>query len=78
MSKKPSGLAGEFVDATGAGDCFNAGLITGLLDGMDLTAAVSLGCAAGSASTRGAGGTASAPDLATTLALVKSVRMETA
>jgi len=74
----PSGLAGEFVDATGAGDCFNAGLIAGLLDGMDLTAAVSLGCAAGSASTRGAGGTASAPDRATTLALATSVRTEPA
>jgi sugar/nucleoside kinase (ribokinase family) len=72
----PTGLAGELVDATGAGDCFNAGLIAGLLDGMRLTAAVSLGCAAGSASTRGAGGTAAAPDRAAALALARSVRAE--
>jgi sugar/nucleoside kinase (ribokinase family) len=72
----PSGLAGEFVDATGAGDCFNAGLITGLLDGLCLTDAVSLGCATGSASTRGAGGTAAAPDRVTALALAESVPTE--
>ena len=74
----PSGLAGEFVDATGAGDCFNAGLIAGLLDGMCLRAAVGLGCATGSASTRGAGGTAAAPDLAAALALAKSVHTQAA
>jgi sugar/nucleoside kinase (ribokinase family) len=75
---RPSALAGEFVDATGAGDCFNAGLIAGLLDGMCLVAAVSLGCATGSASTRGAGGTAAAPDRAAAVALAKSVRTEPA
>ena len=74
----PSGLAGEFVDATGAGDCFNAGLIAGLLDGMCLRDAAGLGCATGSASTRGAGGTAAAPDLAAALALAKTVDMESA
>jgi sugar/nucleoside kinase (ribokinase family) len=60
---------GGFVDATGAGDCFNAGLIAGLLRGLDLTAAARLGCAVGSASTRAAGGTAAAPDLETALRL---------
>ncbi len=65
----PSGLAGELIDTTGAGDCFNAGLIAGLLRGLDLPAATRLGCAAGSASTRGAGGTAAAPTLAAALAL---------
>ncbi|HEX5302508.1 MAG TPA: sugar kinase [Streptosporangiaceae bacterium] len=49
-------------DATGAGDCFNAGLIAGLLDGMDLPRAAALGCAAGVLSTAAPGGTASAPD----------------
>ena len=49
-------------DATGAGDCFNAGLIAGLLDGMDLPRAAALGCAAGALSTRAPGGTAAAPD----------------
>ena len=65
----PSRLDGAFVDATGAGDCFNAGLITGLLRGLDLPTAARLGCAVGSASTRAAGGTAAAPDLLTALRL---------
>jgi sugar/nucleoside kinase (ribokinase family) len=52
------------VDATGAGDCFNAGLIAGLLDGRDLAGAAALGCAAGALSTGAPGGTASAPGLA--------------
>ena len=56
------------VDATGAGDCFNAGLITGLLRGLALPAAAALGCAVAAASTLAPGGTASAPDLATALA----------
>ena len=70
----PAGLAGEVIDATGAGDCFNAGLIAGLLRGLDLAAATRLGCAVGSASTRAAGGTAAAPDLAAALALAGTVR----
>jgi sugar/nucleoside kinase (ribokinase family) len=65
----PPRLDGPFVDATGAGDCFNAGLIAGLLRGLDLAAAARLGCAVGSASTRAAGGTAAAPDLVTALRL---------
>lgn len=65
----PSEPDGTFVDATGAGDCFDAGLIAGLLRGLDLPAAARLGCAVGSASTRAAGGTAAAPDLPTALRL---------
>jgi sugar/nucleoside kinase (ribokinase family) len=72
----PSGLTGKFVDATGAGDCFNAGVIAGLLDGLCLSAAVGLGCATGSASTRGAGGTAAAPGRAAALALARTVHAE--
>jgi sugar/nucleoside kinase (ribokinase family) len=53
----------EPVDTTGAGDCFNAGLITGLLRGLDLPRAAALGCAVGAASTQGLGGTGSAPAL---------------
>jgi sugar/nucleoside kinase (ribokinase family) len=49
------------VDATGAGDCFNAGLIAGLLGGLPLARAAALGCAAGALSTAAAGGTAGAP-----------------
>jgi sugar/nucleoside kinase (ribokinase family) len=45
------------VDTTGAGDCFNAGVIAGLLSGHDLTAAVSIGCAVGAAATTALGGT---------------------
>jgi hypothetical protein len=45
---------------------------------MPLPAAVDLGCATGSAYTRGAGGTAAAPDLAAALALAKTVSSELA
>jgi sugar/nucleoside kinase (ribokinase family) len=56
-------------DTTGAGDCFNAGLIAGLLQGLPLPAAAALGCAAGALSTRSPGGTSSAPDLAAAAAM---------
>jgi sugar/nucleoside kinase (ribokinase family) len=52
------------VDTTGAGDCFNAGLIAGLLQGLALPDAAALGCAAGAISTGAPGGTGSALDLA--------------
>ena len=63
------------VDTTGAGDCFNAGLIAGLLGGLSLAEATALGCAAGALSTGAPGGTASAPDrsAAATLAATASV-----
>ena len=51
------------VDTTGAGDCFNAGLIAGLLHGLPLPRAAALGCATGALSTGALGGTAGAPDL---------------
>jgi sugar/nucleoside kinase (ribokinase family) len=60
-------------DTTGAGDCFNAGVIAGLLGGLGLPAAVALGCAAGAASTRAPGGTAGCPDLPTARALAREV-----
>jgi sugar/nucleoside kinase (ribokinase family) len=53
------------VDTTGAGDCFNAGLIAGLLQGLPLPRAAALGCAAGALSTSALGGTAGAPNLPT-------------
>ena len=52
------------VDATGAGDSFDAGFITARLAGDDLAAALALGCACGALSTRAAGGTAGQPTLA--------------
>jgi sugar/nucleoside kinase (ribokinase family) len=66
-------LAGPVVDTTGAGDCFNAGLIAGLLRGLDLPSAARLGCAVGTASAQAAGGTAAAPTLAAALELADSV-----
>jgi len=60
-------------DTTGAGDCFNAGVIAGLLSGEDLPSAVALGCAVGAASIRAPGGTAGAPDLATARDLARRV-----
>jgi sugar/nucleoside kinase (ribokinase family) len=61
------------VDTTGAGDCFGAGLLAGLLRGMEPPDALALGCAVGSASTQGIGGTGSSPDLAAALALAREV-----
>ena len=68
----PTGVPGPVVDATGAGDCFNAGLIAGLLRGLDLPSAARLGCAVGTASTRAAGGTGGAPDLPTALTFAET------
>ncbi len=45
------------VDTTGAGDSFDAGFLAAWLSGLDLATAVRWGTAAGSLSTRGAGGT---------------------
>jgi len=71
--EQPASPAGELVDTTGAGDCFNAGLIAGLLRGLELPAAAGLGCAVGSASTLAAGGTSAAPTLPAALALADAV-----
>jgi len=66
------------VDATGAGDCFNAGLIAGLSRGLPLTEAARLGCATGALSTRAPGGTASAPSLEEARALAETVTLRPA
>jgi sugar/nucleoside kinase (ribokinase family) len=65
------------VDETGAGDCFNAGLIAGLAAGSPLPEAAALGCATGALSTRAPGGTGSCPDLATAQALAKTATFST-
>jgi sugar/nucleoside kinase (ribokinase family) len=57
------------VDTTGAGDCFNAGLIAGLLQGLPLPQAAALGCATGALSTAALGGTGAAPGLVTAAGL---------
>jgi sugar/nucleoside kinase (ribokinase family) len=56
-------LAVEPVDATGAGDSFDAGFLAGWLGGRSLEACLALGVACGSLSTRAAGGTAAQPTL---------------
>jgi sugar/nucleoside kinase (ribokinase family) len=61
------------VDTTGAGDCFNAGLLAGLLNGFEPADALALGCAAGAASTRGIGGTGGSPELPAALAMAREV-----
>jgi sugar/nucleoside kinase (ribokinase family) len=62
-------------DTTGAGDCFDAGLIAGLLDGLDLPQAAALGCAAGALSTAAPGGTASAPNMTAAAKLASTARI---
>jgi sugar/nucleoside kinase (ribokinase family) len=66
------GMAGlQPVDAVGAGDSFDAGLITGLLSGWTVERALSLGCACGALSTRAIGGTSAQPTLAEALEAVE-------
>lgn len=52
------------VDATGAGDSFDAGFLSARLAGKPLPAALALACACGALSTRTLGGTAAQPTLA--------------
>jgi sugar/nucleoside kinase (ribokinase family) len=60
----PPPAAPEPVDAVGAGDSFDAGLLAGLLGGEPLPEALALACACGALSLRAAGGTAAQPTLA--------------
>jgi sugar/nucleoside kinase (ribokinase family) len=53
----------DFVDATGAGDSFDAGFVAARLAGEPLAAALALAVACGALSTRAAGGTAAQPTL---------------
>ncbi|MDX6544374.1 MAG: hypothetical protein QOG02_148 [Gaiellales bacterium] len=53
----------EVLDATGAGDSFDAGFIAGLLAGRGLQKCLRLACVCGALSTRAAGGTAGQPTL---------------
>lgn len=51
------------IDATGAGDSFDAGFVYGYLAGWDLERSLRLACVCGALSTRAAGGTAAQPTL---------------
>lgn len=53
---------GPIVDTTGAGDCFYAGLLAGLLKGMSVTEAGRLAAACGAACVTGKGATTAALD----------------
>jgi sugar/nucleoside kinase (ribokinase family) len=68
-------LAVDVVDTTGAGDSFNAGFLAAHLRGRPVAQAAAWAAAAGSLSTRTAGGTGAQPTLAElTAALSPSVR----
>ena len=54
----------DVVDATGAGDSFDAGFLAARMAGEPLPAALALACACGALSTRALGGTAAQPTLA--------------
>jgi sugar/nucleoside kinase (ribokinase family) len=56
------GLAVSVVDTTGAGDSFDAGFLAGRLRGLPVEQCLAMAVAAGSLSTRAAGGTAAQPD----------------
>jgi sugar/nucleoside kinase (ribokinase family) len=53
----------DAVDATGAGDSFDAGFLAAWLAGQPVEQALRLGCACGALSTRALGGTAAQPTL---------------
>jgi sugar/nucleoside kinase (ribokinase family) len=61
------------VDAVGAGDTFDAGLLAALLDGSPLENALGFACACGTLSMRAAGGTAAQPTLAEARAVSRQV-----
>lgn len=61
---------GPVVDTTGAGDCFYAGLITGLLKGQNLERAARLGAAAGACCVTGLGASEGIRDFERTAALL--------
>jgi sugar/nucleoside kinase (ribokinase family) len=63
----------DVVDATGAGDSFDAGFLAGWLEGEGVARSLALGCACGALSTRGVGGTAGQPDRAEAEALALRV-----
>jgi sugar/nucleoside kinase (ribokinase family) len=66
------------VDTTGAGDCFNAGLLTGLLSGLEPSEALALACATGALATQGIGGSGYVLDLNDALALARNIAVRPA
>ncbi|NIM08332.1 MAG: hypothetical protein GTO53_04055 [Planctomycetales bacterium] len=66
---RPVRPPGDVVDTTGAGDCFYAGLLTGLLMGLSVEEAGRLGAATGACCVTGMGATAGLVDRERTLQL---------
>jgi sugar/nucleoside kinase (ribokinase family) len=66
----PAIPAAHVVDATGAGDSFDAGVVAGLLDGAAPADLLALGNACGALSLQGVGGTAAQPTRAEALAAI--------
>jgi sugar/nucleoside kinase (ribokinase family) len=60
-NKQLSSLATEIVDTTGAGDCFDAGFIAGLVTGLDDVQAAKIGSATAAACIRNVGGAVGIP-----------------
>ena len=67
----PPERAVDPVDAVGAGDAFDAGLLCALLGGQPLDEALAFACACGTLSMRAAGGTAAQPTLAEARAVTR-------
>lgn len=67
---------GELIDTVGAGDAFDAGLIAGLVQGLDLYGALSLAVAVGTLSTRGVGGADGQPNAAAAAGLAQRVTID--
>ena len=69
--RSPS-MAGKIVDTTGAGDCWDAGFIAGLANGLSIENAAKAGSAAASLCMEHVGGCAGIPSWKTILAKVKN------
>ncbi|HEY6526132.1 MAG TPA: carbohydrate kinase family protein [Solirubrobacteraceae bacterium] len=67
----PPERAVDPVDAVGAGDAFDAGLLCALLGGQPLDEALAFACACGTLSMRAAGGTAAQPTFAEARAVTR-------
>lgn len=68
------GIAVDVVDTTGAGDTFDAGFLSGWVEGAALDECLARAVAAGSLSTRGLGGTATQPTRAELDAVLSTQR----